>query len=133
MAILNHERIQLAHGSGGKLSHDLVETIIFPAFANEILAEMHDGAKLAIPGGQLAFTTDSYVVKPLFFSGGNIGKLAICGTVNDLSMTGACPLYLSVGFIIEEGFLMDDFVHIIDSMKQAASRPRPTGGTATNR
>jgi hydrogenase expression/formation protein HypE len=114
-------RIQMAHGSGGKLSHDLVSTVMWPAFANPILAQMHDGALLSVNGARLAFSTDSYVVKPLFFSGGDIGKLAVCGTVNDLAMTGAVPLYLSVGFILEEGFPLVDLERIVASMRQAAS------------
>ncbi|SDF68380.1 hydrogenase expression/formation protein HypE [Sporolituus thermophilus] len=114
------ERIQLAHGSGGKLSHDLVREVMLPAFANAALAEMHDGAKVTAGGARLAFTTDSYVVKPLFFAGGDIGKLAVCGTVNDLAMTGAVPLYLSAGFIIEEGFAIDDLRRIVVSMRRAA-------------
>ncbi|EAX46500.1 hydrogenase expression/formation protein HypE [Thermosinus carboxydivorans Nor1] len=114
------ERIKLAHGSGGKLSHDLVREVMLPAFANAALAEMHDGAKVTVGGARLAFTTDSYVVKPLFFAGGDIGKLAVCGTVNDLAMTGAEPLYLSAGFIIEEGFAIDDLRRIVASMRRAA-------------
>ncbi len=111
----------MAHGSGGKLSHDLVSTVMWPAFANPILGQMHDGALLAVNGARLAFSTDSYVVKPLFFSGGDIGKLAVCGTVNDLAMTGAVPLYLSAGFILEEGFPLVDLERIVASMRQAAS------------
>lgn len=117
---MNEKQIQMAHGSGGKLSRDLVEKIMWPAFANPILGEMHDGAKLDINGVKLAFTTDSFVVKPLFFSGGDIGKLAVCGTVNDLAMTGAKPLYLSVGMVIEEGFAIDDLRRIVGSMQAAA-------------
>ena len=118
---MNKDRIQLAHGSGGKLSHDLIEQVIFPAFSNDILAEMHDGAKISVGGAKLAFTTDSYVVKPRFFAGGDIGKLAVCGTVNDLAMTGAIPLYLSVGLILEEGFLVSDLSRILESMRLAAA------------
>jgi hydrogenase expression/formation protein HypE len=121
MAVLNKERIQLAHGSGGKLSHDLINQVIFPAFSNDILAEMHDGATLSIAGASLAFTTDSYVVKPRFFAGGDIGKLAVCGTINDLAMTGAIPLYLSVGLILEEGFPLSDLSRILASMRLAAA------------
>ncbi|MGI6091887.1 MAG: hydrogenase expression/formation protein HypE [Veillonellaceae bacterium] len=117
---MNDKYIQLAHGSGGKLSRDLVEQVMWPAFANPILGEMHDGAKLDINGIKLAFTTDSFVVKPLFFKGGDIGKLAVCGTVNDLAMTGAKPLYLSVGMVIEEGFALDDLKRIVKSMQAAA-------------
>ena len=120
MANVKYERIQLAHGSGGKLSQELVAKVMLPAFDNEVLNELHDGAKVTIQGAKLAFTTDSYVVKPLFFAGGDIGKLAVCGTVNDLSMTGAIPLYLSAGFIIEEGFLFADLSRIVESMRTAA-------------
>lgn len=115
------EYIQLAHGSGGKLSRELVQNIMWPAFANPILGEMHDGAKLDINSTKLAFTTDSFVVKPLFFNGGDIGKLAVCGTVNDLAMTGARPLYLSVGMVIEEGFSLTDLRKIVSSMQAAAA------------
>lgn len=120
VAAINKERILLAHGSGGKLSHDLVAAVMVPAFANEALNELHDGAKVTVQGTKIAFTTDSYVVKPLFFAGGDIGKLAVCGTVNDLAMTGAIPLYLSAGFIIEEGFLLSDLRCIVESMRLAA-------------
>ena len=89
-------KITMAHGAGGKFSADLIKEIILPAFDNEFLNELHDGAKL----GKLAMTTDSYVVRPLFFRGGNIGKLSICGTVNDLAVTGAIPKYISVGAIM---------------------------------
>lgn len=117
---MSDERIQLAHGSGGKLSHDLIKNIMWPAFANDILGEMHDGAQLNINGCRLAFSTDSYVVKPLFFSGGDIGKLAVCGTVNDVAMNGALPMYLSAGFVLEEGFPVNDLQRIVTSMQQAA-------------
>ena len=113
--------IQLAHGSGGKLSHDLVREIMLPAFANSALAAMHDGASLSVGGARLAFSTDSYVVKPPFFPGGDIGKLAVCGTVNDLAMTGARPLYLSAGFVLEEGFRIADLERVVASMRQAAA------------
>lgn len=117
---MKEKQILLGHGSGGKLSHELLSEVIYPAFQNEILAEKHDGAKLAIGDTRLAFTTDSFVVKPLFFPGGDIGKLAVNGTVNDLAMTGAEPLYLSAAFIIEEGFLLSDLEKITLSMQQAA-------------
>lgn len=115
------ERIQMAHGNGGKLSHDLVKNIMWPAFANDILGVMHDGAQLNINGARLAFSTDSYVVKPLFFPGGDIGKLAVCGTVNDVAMNGAVPLYLSAGFVLEEGFPIDSLKRIVASMQHAAA------------
>ena len=103
------------------MSHDLIANIMFPTFNNPILAEMHDGAKLRIQNAKLAFTTDSFIVKPLFFPGGDIGKLAVCGTVNDLAMTGAVPLYLSVAFILEEGFSIQDLQTIVQSIQTAAA------------
>lgn len=109
------DRITLAHGAGGKLSQELMEEVILPEFGNPILNELHDGAVVSMEG-RVAFTTDSYVVKPLFFPGGNIGKLAVCGTVNDLAMTGAVPRYLSVGFILEEGFPLADLRTIVKTM-----------------
>lgn len=110
------EKITLAHGAGGKFSADLLHEIILPNFDNEILNELHDGAKI----GKFAMTTDSYVVRPIFFRGGDIGKLSICGTVNDLAVTGAVPKYISVGLIIEEGFAIDDLKKILHSMNTAA-------------
>ncbi len=109
-------KILMAHGAGGKLSAELLHEIILPAFDNEILNELHDGAKI----GRLAMTTDSYVVRPIFFRGGNIGKLAICGTVNDLAVTGAIPKYISVGVILEEGFDFDALKKIVGAMAIAA-------------
>ena len=120
MAISNeHEYITLAHGAGGKISQELMEQVILPEFGNPILNEMHDGARLSL-SGKLAFTTDSYVVQPLFFNGGNIGKLAVCGTVNDLAMTGAVPRYISAGIILEEGFPVEDLRKIAHTMKEMA-------------
>ncbi|MBR6267496.1 MAG: hydrogenase expression/formation protein HypE, partial [Selenomonadaceae bacterium] len=92
------DKITLAHGAGGKISQELMEEVILPEFGNPQLNELHDGAILSMKG-QIAFTTDSYVVRPLFFPGGDIGKLAVCGTVNDLAMTGAVPRYISAGVI----------------------------------
>ena len=117
---LQDEVITMAHGSGGAAGHELMEKILLPAFDNKYLKEMHDGAKLDLATGKIAFTTDSYVVKPLFFAGGNIGKLAVCGTVNDLAMTGAVPKYISVGMIIEEGFPLRDLREIVATMRKAA-------------
>ncbi len=114
-------RILLAHGSGGKLSHELVARVMLPAFANPALDALHDGARVDVAGAKLAFTTDSHVVKPLFFAGGDIGRLAVCGTVNDLAVSGAVPLYLSAGFIIEEGFPVADLERIVASMRAAAA------------
>ena len=110
------KKILTAHGAGGKLSAQLLHEIILPAFDNEILHELHDGAKI----GTLAMTTDSYVVRPIFFRGGDIGKLSICGTVNDLAVTGAVPKYISVGVILEEGFDFDALKKIVASMAAAA-------------
>ncbi len=110
------EKILMAHGAGGKLSAQLLHDVILPAFDNEILNELHDGAKL----GRLAMTTDSYVVRPIFFRGGDIGKLSVCGTVNDLAVTGAIPKYISVGLILEEGFDFDALKKIVGSMSAAA-------------
>lgn len=114
------EYIQLAHGSGGKLSHDLIQHIMLPAFSNPALDLLHDGAQLPVAGSRMAFSTDSFVVKPRFFPGGDIGKLAVCGTVNDVAMNGAKPLFLSAGFIIEEGFPVAELRQIVASMQQAA-------------
>ena len=113
------ERITMAHGAGGKMSQELMQEVILPEFSNPYLNELHDGATVAM-SGKVAFTTDSYVVQPLFFNGGNIGKLAICGTVNDLSMTGAVPRYISVGMILEEGFLIEDLRKIAHTMREMA-------------
>jgi len=115
----NDEKILLAHGSGGRLSHDLVEKGFLPAFHNPLLSKLDDSAIFEAKG-RLAFTTDSYIVTPIFFPGGDIGKLAVCGTVNDLAMSGAVPLYLSVSFIIEEGFAMSQLKQIVTSIRQAA-------------
>lgn len=112
--------IELAHGGGGLLTHQLINGIFRPAFAATPEDLTHDGAILEIAGARLAFTTDSYVVRPIFFPGGDIGTLAINGTVNDLAMCGAEPLYLSAGLIIEEGFAIADLRRVIESMRLAA-------------
>lgn len=119
--ITNYNEIVLAHGSGGKLSHQLMEKMVLPQFRNELLEPLHDGAVFSIGGQRIAFSTDSYVVSPIFFPGGDIGKLAVHGTVNDLAMCGARPLYLSVGFILEEGTPMEDFWRVVQSMREAAA------------
>lgn len=116
----NYSKILMAHGGGGRLMHSLIENYFFPAFKNNILSQNHDGALLNIGNQKIAFTTDSYVVKPIFFPGGNIGSLAVHGTINDLAMCGAKPLFLSAGFIIEEGFEINQLKLIIDSMKTSA-------------
>jgi hydrogenase expression/formation protein HypE len=115
------ERVQLAHGGGGRRMHELLEGLLLPSFKNDLLLERHDGATLNIAGARLAFTTDSYVVKPLFFPGGDIGTLAINGTVNDLAMCGARPLYLSSAFILEEGFPMEALRRVVESMRSTAA------------
>jgi len=114
-------RIQLAHGGGGRRMHELLEELLLPGLNSKTLLERHDGATLTIAGARLAFTTDSYVVQPLFFPGGDIGTLAINGTVNDLAMCGAQPLYLSSAFILEEGFLMESLRRVVGSMRVAAA------------
>jgi hydrogenase expression/formation protein HypE len=114
------DRIQLAHGGGGRLMHRLIEDVFVSAFGNPLGGARHDAAVAEINGARLAFTTDSYVVNPLFFPGGDIGSLAINGTVNDLAMAGARPLYLSAGFIIEEGFAMETLSRVVRSMRAAA-------------
>ncbi len=120
LPISQYQEIVLGHGSGGKLSQQLVQGVVLPQFHNELLAPLHDGAVFSINGARLAFSTDSFVVSPIFFPGGDIGKLAIHGTVNDLAMCGARPLYLSAGFILEEGLPMTDFYRIVESMREAA-------------
>lgn len=112
--------VTLAHGGGGTLSHQLISKVFYSQFDNEFLNQQHDSAVFNTEAGRLAFTTDSYVVKPIFFPGGNIGELAVYGTVNDLAVAGAQPLYISAGFIIEEGFSMEELWNIVLSMKQAA-------------
>ncbi len=115
------EKILLAHGSGGALSHELVDSLFARVFDNPVLRSLDDSAVVSREGARWAFTTDSYIVTPVFFPGGDIGKLAVCGTVNDLSMTGARPLYLSAAFILEEGFLLADLTRIVHSMRRTAS------------
>ncbi len=114
------DTILLDHGSGGRASHDLVKKVFLPQLGNAFLDTLEDSTVFEIGGHKLAFSTDSYTVDPIFFPGGDIGSLAVHGTVNDVTMRGATPLYLSVGFIIEEGFPMSDLERIIRSMKEAA-------------
>jgi hydrogenase expression/formation protein HypE len=111
--------ITLGHGSGGLLSHQLLKSGVFDLFNNEMLNQQHDGASFEL-NGRVAFSTDSYVITPIFFPGGNIGELAVNGTVNDLSMCGAMPKYLSLGFIIEEGFPVQDFWKVLTGINEAA-------------
>jgi hydrogenase expression/formation protein HypE len=122
--ISEYPQILLAHGGGGKLMHQLIEKMFVPAFENSLLGARHDGAVFNVGNARLAFTTDSYVVKPLFFPGGDIGKLAVYGTVNDLAMCGARPLYLSAGFILEEGLETEKLWRIVQSMKNAAEESK---------
>lgn len=117
----NTGHVQLAHGGGGRRMHELLEGLFLPSFASTQLLERHDGATLNIGGTRLAFTTDSYVVQPLFFPGGDIGTLAVTGTVNDLAMCGARPLYLSSAFILEEGFPLESLRRVVESMRKAAA------------
>ncbi|MCH7227464.1 hydrogenase expression/formation protein HypE [Haloferula sp. A504] len=112
--------ITIGHGGGGRLTQDLINRIFRPAFDTDSLEAQHDAALLDFPAGRLAFSTDSHVVSPLFFPGGDIGGLAINGTVNDLCMTGARPLWLSAGFILEEGLAIDTLERVVQSMKRAA-------------
>lgn len=112
--------ITLAHGSGGQLSRELIERLFLRYFHNEALDELNDAATVTVPSTQIALTTDSFVVSPLFFPGGDIGRLAVCGTVNDLAVTGAQPRYLSVGFIIEEGVSLEILERIVASMAETA-------------
>jgi len=116
----DYPHVLLAHGGGGALMHQLIERMFVPAFRNPLLEARHDGAVLDPGGGRLAFTTDAYVVRPLCFPGGDIGSLAVNGTVNDLAMCGARPLYLSAAFILEEGLPMETLWRIVQSMRRAA-------------
>jgi len=117
---MDYDTIQLAHGAGGKLSSELIEKIFLPRFGNKTLDKLEDQAILEIPANRIAFTTDSFVVDPIFFPGGNIGDLAINGTINDVAMSGSKPLYLSVGFILEEGLSLEILHKIVLSMEFAA-------------
>lgn len=117
---LADDRVLLGHGGGGRLTQQLIENIFLPAFNNSLLSARHDGAVFECNGTRLAFTTDSFVVRPLIFPGGTIGDLAVNGTVNDLAMCGARPLYLSCGFILEEGLPIETLRLVVDSMRNAA-------------
>ena len=123
----NYEHVLLGHGSGGRLTADLIERLFVPAFANEVLCALEDQATISLAGmngakaSRLAFTTDSFVVRPIFFPGGDIGKLAVHGTVNDLAVGGAQPLFLSAAFILEEGLPMADLKRIVASMHEACA------------
>jgi len=120
LPVSDKKTVQLAHGGGGRLMQDLIQDVFVRAFDNQMLETLHDGSTWPVEKGTLAFTTDSYVVHPLFFPGGDIGSLAVHGTINDLAMCGAKPLYLSAGFILEEGLPFDVLRRIVESMAQAA-------------
>ncbi len=115
------ERILLGHGSGGKLSAELLNDVFLPALGNPVLDRLEDQAVVSVNGARLAISTDSFVVKPLFFRGGNIGSLAVHGTINDLAMGGAKPLWMSAAFILEEGLPIDTLRRIVSSMREAAA------------
>jgi len=120
LPIQNYPQVLMAHGGGGRLMHELIGKLFVPAFHNPLLDTQHDASVFEVGGQRLALTTDSYVVRPLFFPGGNLGSMAVHGTVNDLAMAGARPLYLTAGFIIEEGLPMETLWRIVTSMQQAA-------------
>jgi hydrogenase expression/formation protein HypE len=122
LPLRDYPNIVLGHGGGGKLSAELIENLFLPAFRNSVIENLGDSAVFRMPAGRLAFSTDSYVVHPLFFPGGSIGDLAVNGTVNDLAMSGARPAYLSAGFIIEEGLPMTTLAQIVECMRVAADK-----------
>ncbi len=119
---MTNPKILLDHGSGGKMAHRLTTELLLPLFGNPLLAKLHDGAVFDVQQGRLAFSTDTFVVDPIFFPGGNIGDLAVNGTVNDLAMCGAVPRYLSMGLILEEGLALDDLRRILTSARDALAR-----------
>ncbi len=124
LPLRDYPNIVIGHGGGGRLSQELITNLILPAFANTVLGELTDAAVLPAPAGRLAFSTDTYVVRPLFFPGSSIGDLAINGTANDLAMVGARPLQLSVAFVLEEGLPMSTLAHILARMSAAAREAR---------
>ena len=121
MPIRRHSTVQLSHGGGGRLTRERLEQVFLPAFDNPALAERHDSAVVTLGGARLAMTTDSYVVAPRFFPGGDIGTLAMCGTVNDLLMAGATPAHPSAGFVLEEGLPFEELRRVVTSMRQTAA------------
>jgi hydrogenase expression/formation protein HypE len=121
LPIADYPNVVLAHGGGGKLSKQLIDTLFLGAYGNDLLAQLHDGAVLDVAAGRIAFSTDSYVIDPPFFPGGDIGSLAVHGTINDLAMCGARPLALSAGYILEEGFPINDLWRVASSMRDAAA------------
>lgn len=126
MTTAKHDKILLAHGGGGQLSEQLIRNYILPRLKNDVLAELDDSAKLDLGSNRLCFTTDSYVVKPLFFNGGDIGKLAVCGTVNDLAVCGSRPVAMALSLIIEAGFEFELLEKILDSISDAAKENNVT-------
>lgn len=120
LPVTDKRTVQLAHGGGGRLMQQLIRDVFVRSFGDPLSTHLHDGATWPVEKGTLAFTTDSYVVQPLFFPGGDIGSLAVHGTVNDLAMCGATPLWLSAGFILEEGLAMETLQRIVESMARAA-------------
>ncbi|MFA4886112.1 MAG: hydrogenase expression/formation protein HypE [Desulfotomaculaceae bacterium] len=120
--IKENELILLAHGDGGLLTHQLLEKYFLPCFSNELLDELSDASVFSLQAGRIAVSTDSFVVDPIFFPGGDIGKLAVCGTVNDIAVSGATPLYLTASFILEEGFPLSDLARIVVSMSDTAGK-----------
>ncbi len=124
--LAHDEKIVLAHGGGGRLSAQLFASVFLPAFDNPVLARLEDQAIVTLGGKRLAVTTDSFVVKPLFFPGGDIGRLAVCGTVNDLVVGGARPRFLTASFVLEEGLLVEDLRRVVRSMKEACAEARVT-------
>lgn len=122
LPISEYKNVLIAHGGGGKLTQQMIQKMFLSQFRNEFLEPLHDGAVIPFGGGRLAFSTDSYVISPIFFPGGDIGELAVNGTVNDLAMCGAVPQYLSCAFIIEEGLPMEDLWRVVLSMQEAARR-----------
>lgn len=122
MPFTDSDRVLLAHGGGGRMTHRLIGSIFYPAFRNALLEQDHDGCVFPVEAGRMAYSTDSFVVDPIFFPGGDIGDLAVNGTVNDLACCGARPLYLTAGFILEEGLPLADLSRIVQSMQRAAQR-----------
>ncbi len=117
---MEQDRVLLAHGSGGSMMHELVEKVFVARLGDEVLRRLDDAASLELPPGKVAMSTDTYVVSPLFFAGADLGRLAVCGTVNDVATSGAKPMFMSVGFVLEEGLPMDDLRRILESMADAA-------------
>lgn len=122
LPLTDSDCVLMAHGGGGRMTHELISTVFYPAFRNELLEQDHDGCVFPVEKGRMACSTDSFVVDPIFFPGGDIGDLAVNGTVNDLACCGAQPLYLTAGFILEEGLPLKDLGRIVQSMRRAADK-----------